>query len=571
MEKQSIKFYTIAAIALAALSILVIASCASAPPPAAASVFVPGEWLGNSKVSIKYGYLEGKADRKNTLAWLGIPYAAPPVGDLRWQTPQPPVPWQGIRDAKRFGSMSTQRLPLVGWINGSEDSLYLNVWRPATTKKGLPVYVWIHGGGNSTGSASANPMYYGDALASKSNIVFVSVNYRLGIFGWFAHPALKNGDPGTDSGNFGTLDLIASLEWVRENIASFGGDPDNVTIAGESAGAYNVISLLVAPKARGLFAKAVVESGYRTTTTTEEAVHYADEIATKLAVRQGKAKNENEAAAFLASMSKEETARWLKAASPKDLMSLITPGNSGMLPFPYPIFDGTILPADGFAALADPSRSADVPLIIGTNKEETKLFQWLAGQNSRDPLYQAQAELSSALWKADGADSIADAFVSNASGKSAYLYRFDWGASGKDRKSVLGSSRGAKFGAFHSLEIPFFLQTDVKITNLLYSRFFNAANEAGRKELQSDIGAYLTNFIRTGNPNGLTGTSTLPEWQTWRFGDPSPSFIVFDADLEKAVIQLQQGRTTKESVREILKTDYPEPMQTKLREVLKLD
>lgn len=569
MEKRYQKFGAVATIALAALSILVIASCAGTPRPEAASVFEPGEWMGNSTVATKYGSLEGKADRNDTLAWLGIPYAAPPVGDLRWQPPNPPSPWQGVRDAKRFGSMAVQHLPLVGWVRGSEDSLYLNVWRPASLTKKLPVYVWIHGGGNTTGSANASSDYLGYALASKADLVFVSVNYRLGLFGWFAHPALRTGDPEADSGNFGTLDLIAALQWVRDNISAFGGDPGNVTIGGESAGAFNVVTLLEAPKARGLFHKAVIESAYRTKATREEAGRFAESIARKLAVKQGKAKTEDEAAILLASMGKEETALWLREANPNELTSLVKSGDTDMFdfPFPYPVFDGTVLPTDGFASLADPGRTVDVPLIIGTNKEESKLFQWLSRQNSRDPLYQAQADITSAGWKADGADSIADAFTSAGFQRQVYLYRFDWGAPDRNGKSVFGGSAGKKIGAAHGMEISFFLQTDTIFSNVMPFMIHTNKNEKGRKDLQSGMGTYLVNFIRTGNPNGQEAVPALPIWRPWRFADPSPSFMVFDADLEKALIRLEQGRVTRELVLKRLETSYPEPLKTTLREL----
>ncbi|HWP69040.1 MAG TPA: carboxylesterase family protein, partial [Rectinemataceae bacterium] len=446
--------------------------------------------------------------------------------------------------------------------------LYLNVWRPASLTKKLPVYVWIHGGGNTTGASNASSDYAGYALASKADLVFVSVNYRLGLFGWFAHPALRTGDPEADSGNFGTLDLIAALQWVRDNISAFGGDPENVTIGGESAGAFNVVTLLEAPKARGLFHKAVIESAYRTKATREEAGRFAESIACKLAVKQGKAKTEDEAAILLASMGKEETALWLREASPGQLMSLVKSGDTGMFdfPFPYPVFDGTVLPADGFASLADPGRTADVPIIIGTNKEESKLFQWLSRQNSKNPLYQLQADITSAGWKADGADSIADAFTSAGSQRQVYLYRFDWGAPDKNGKSVFGGSAGKKIGAAHGMEISFFLQTDTIFSNVMPFMILTKENEKGRKDLQSAIGTYLGNFIRTGNPNGQEADPTLPTWRPWRFDDPSPSFMVFDADLEKALIRLELGRVTRESVLTRLEAGYPEPLKTTLRE-----
>jgi carboxylesterase type B len=190
-------------------------------------------------------------------AYLGLPYAAPPVGPLRWKPPQKPAPWSGVKECTRFGNDPLQGNRLEGRGPGySEDCLYLNVWTPGGEKR--PVMVWIYGGGFMVGSASY-PMYDGAALAKKGVIV-VTINYRLGIFGFMAHPALTAESPNRASGNYGFLDQVAALQWVRENISGFGGDPNNVTIFGESAGAVSVASHLVSPLSKGLFHKAILQS-----------------------------------------------------------------------------------------------------------------------------------------------------------------------------------------------------------------------------------------------------------------------------------------------------------------------
>lgn len=530
-----------------------------------------GSWNGSLTAATKFGLVAGKIDQKNTYAWLGIPYAAPPVGDLRWKAPQDPEPWQGVRAATKFGPKAVQAAALLGWTQGSEDSLYLNIWRPATTESNLPVYVWIHGGGNSSGSADASPSYQGFNLAANANAVFVSINYRLGLFGWFNHPALKTGtDPETDSGNFGTLDIIKALRWVNENIASFGGNPAMVTVGGESAGAFNILTLLMAPSAQGLFQRAIVESGYRTSTTPAQAEAFATDITKKLLIKEGKAENDTDAEKLLSSMSKAELAGWLRSISAKKLMSVIKAGNSGMLPFPYPVFDGQVLPSEGFAALSDSSKIAVVPLIIGTNKEETKIFQWLGGQKSSDPLYQPLAELTSARWKADGADSIADALVSAVPDYPVYVYRFDWGAPDSAGKSVMPGKLGAMFGAFHSLEIPFFLGSDTVLGKAVPIKFFTKANEAGRTALQAQMGQYLANLIHTGNPNQAgtqasnASSSSLPFWERWNAAEQNPAFMVFDASLTQSTTRLEYGRTTRESVRARLETEFQEPLKSRL-------
>ena len=528
-------------------------SCATLPPQPSEVFFSPAEWQGDSLVGTRYGLIEGLKDRDHTLAWLGIPYAAPPVGELRWKAPRKPEPWQGVRRADRFGSKSAQRSLFTGTITGSEDSLYLNVWRPAGEEKSLPVYVWVHGGANTSGAANENKAYYGHSLASKANLVFVSINYRLDVFGWFSHPALKTkDDPESDSGNFGTLDIIAALEWVRENIRSFGGDPDNVTVAGESAGALNVLSLLIAPKARGLFHKAVIESGYtHGPAISPEA--FAVNLGMRLALKQNKAANSQEASKLLAAQSNQELASWLRSATLRELLQLSRPADKEILSIPCPIFDGVVLPSDGFEALSDPKRRADVPIIIGTNSEETKLFLQLA-MNPRNPHYPRLVELSSLLWKAEGADSVADAYAGSADGEippgKVYLYRFDWGAADEEEEGVMGGIASRRLGASHAMEIPFFLQTDSLFGSGFPLRIYTRANKNGRLALQSAIGEYLADFVRTGDPNHNLDSSLVGRiyWEPWDPKSEKPSYLVLDAGFKQLLLRLEQGRVRREDV-----------------------
>jgi len=568
--KKNVLFLTVALLAA-----LFFFSCASAPMPPAAATFDPAEWDGDTLVGTQYGFLEGRQDKNNIFSWLGIPYAAPPVGELRWQAPQKPSPWEGIRQATRFGSKSYQRSYVGPFIGGSEDSLYLNVWRSGSAQKNLPVYVWIHGGSNTTGSAFESKAYYGHALASKANLVFVSIHYRLDVLGWFSHPALKTGNPESDSGNFGTLDIIAALEWVRENISAFGGNPYNVTVAGESAGALNVLSLLIAPKARGLFHRAVVESGYsHGPAISPEA--YAVNLGMRLALKQRKASTKEEAAALLASMSTSELASWLRSASPRELLALSKSEDRSILTMPCPIFDGHVLPADGFAALSDPTRRANVPLIIGTNKEETKLFLMLA-MSPLDRDYQELVILSSLMWKAEGADSIADAYASgreyedgSADGR-VYVYRFDWGAPKEEEEDVMGSVASRRLGASHAMEIPFFLQTDSLFGSGFPLQIYTKANRKGRLALQATIGDYLAAFAWTGDPNApLSRISTTGEsegqgyisaripWESWNPETEKPAFLVLDAGLKELNIFVEQGRVRREDVIQRM-ANHPSP------------
>ena len=211
------------------------------------------------------GAVEGQAEGAVD-AFKGIPYAQPPVGAARWAPPKPVADWHDVRKATAFGPACVQPPSPPGNLYGdtpprmSEDCLSLNVWAPKAAKK-APVFVWIHGGALTTGSSSES-VYDGAKIARQGGVVVVSINYRLGVLGWLAHPALSAESPQGLSGNYGLLDQIEALRWVQRNIASFGGDPANVTIAGESAGGLSVMYLMASPPARGLFAKAIAESAY---------------------------------------------------------------------------------------------------------------------------------------------------------------------------------------------------------------------------------------------------------------------------------------------------------------------
>lgn len=544
-----------------------ILSCAAAPAIRPALDGAVGgtaasrkPWQATAEVTTRYGTVLGKRDIHDTFAWLGIPYAAPPVGELRWKPPEPPMPWKGVRDAIEFGAMPVQRLPLIDYIFGSEDCLFLNVWRPANAETGLPVHLWIHGGDNALGSGDINPDFHGQALAARANAVFVSINFRLGIFGWFRQPSLLTGDPETDSGNFGTLDIIAALEWVRDNIASFGGDPGNVTITGESSGAINVLTLLLAPKARGLFHKAVVESPYLPPTTVWDAERFAGGILERLLVRQHAAKNESKASALVATLPAGDLGQRLREADAFELIALLDPTRIGIRTFPFPIFDGNVLPAEGFSALSDPGKTATVPLIIGTTREEAKVFQWFDGQDHRDPLYQVRAELESARWRADYCEAVADTLSDSSRDGRVYVYRFDWGAPDENGTSVLGGSAGVRIGAAHGLDMSFFLQSPTVYGNIFPFPLFTRKNENGRNDLKSKMVTYLSSFMRTGTPNeGNPGASdAMPFWESWVSADTEPPFIVFDAGFDEAKIYLDNGRTNYEELLRIRLAEYPE-------------
>ncbi|MGI9589731.1 MAG: carboxylesterase family protein, partial [Myxococcota bacterium] len=318
--------------------------------------------------------------------WRGLPFAAPPVGELRWRAPLPPPAWEGTREALAFGSPCPQFAGAMsegdaedGEPTGSEDCLYLNVFAPPfapeEVPQGLarrPVMLWIHGGGNTIGSAA---LYDASRLARERGVIVVTVNYLLGIFGWFSHPALRSGASGVDgSGNYGTLDLVQALRWVRENVAAFGGDPGRVTIFGESAGGANAYSLLLSPAARGLFHRAIAQSGSPRSVTRAQAENFSDdpepgrpfssrEVLLLLLEREGRAGSRAEAKAALAGLGDEEIATWLRSLTAEELLSVFDGSRlGGMYDCPRLVRDGRVLvDEEPLLAFTRTGRTNEVP------------------------------------------------------------------------------------------------------------------------------------------------------------------------------------------------------------------
>ncbi len=529
--------------------------------------FAPGEagsWENRSIVATRYGEIRGMADNHSTWTWRGVPYAAPPVGSLRWKAPVAPESWQGIRNAFKYGSSAAQYLPVIGHL-GSEDCLYLNIWRPKGKENGLPVYVFIHGGGNSIGTGSS-PDYSGDVIANRARMVYVTVNYRLGVFGWFRHPAVTGyGTPEDQSGNFGTMDLIQSLQWIHENITAFGGDPGNVTIAGESAGAMNVLSLLTAPAAAGLFHRAVAESGLAVMRTTEEAENKSQALLCNLLVADGKAADIEAARTFLQSMSAFDISVYLRSKTPADLFKGIPTMVGGMAQWPSLYNDGTVLPASGYGVFAAGTWANKVPLLIGVNKDEIKLFRFLI----KDPEpgtrnYELLSRYQSLMWRSYGMDTVTMAMSANRSIPPIYAYRFDWGSEDSAGISVLPGKLGALMGAHHYAEIPFFLGTGSSQLSMLAGRTFSVQNRPGREKLTDLCMTYLANFARSGNPNG----ELLPAWITWNPAAGSDKYLILDASFKALRISRGSDIVTLQSVTDLINSDLTEPERTEFLKIL---
>jgi para-nitrobenzyl esterase len=321
----------------------------------------------NMVVQTNSGKLQGSFE-KGLCVFKGVPYAAPPTGERRWLPPQPVAPWQGIRAAGKFGSVAPQLRSALDQIISTpegpepqnEDCLFLNIWTPALDDAHRPVMVWIHGGGFSMGSGSvAN--YRGGSLVSRGNIVLVTINYRLGVLGFLnLNEITRGGIPST--GNEGLLDQVAALKWVRENIAAFGGDPANVTVFGESAGGMSVGCLMNLPSAQGLFQKAIIESA-----VGEMAVPLKNAVDT--------------AGIFLNIVNaKPENTEFLKALSAQQILTaqqeLMVRTGMGIAPA-IPVADGKVMPEMPLSSFKA-GRAAKVPMIVGSNLDEQRLFAAVA-------------------------------------------------------------------------------------------------------------------------------------------------------------------------------------------------
>jgi para-nitrobenzyl esterase len=520
-------------------------------------------WSGGTLVMTEAGTLRGLPINRRLLVWKGVPYAAPPVGELRWKAPRDAEPWSGVRRSCRYGPQCVQYSVFPkNAIRGEEDCLYLNVWRPRNDTKDLPVYIWIHGGGNTTGSSSYVRDYLGEDFVERTGAVYVSINYRLGPFGWFTHPAVRgddNADRLDQSGNFGTLDILKALEWVQKNIEAFGGDPGNVTVSGESAGAFNIISLLTSEKSRGLFHKAIIRSGGAVLSTIEEGDKKSSEIIRSLLINDGF--SENEAARAETEWPEQKLMQYLRSKTAEEILSCYTPRHFGMISMPVIFKDGTVIPKKGEKVFAEGTYPMKVPIIIGTNKDEVKLFMAFNKElrSSRD-YYAAVTGYASDNWKIDGADSLARRMRRHEEQPPIYVYHFHWGTLDETGGSPLPCGRGFSLGACHGLEVPFFHAT-VGETFLFELFFFNNINRTGAKKLENTVMDYSTAFLLHGDPN--KNEAGRPSWLPWTNEDGGPKSIILDAGRQDLRIRMSNTEYTDEYVKKNLRSSFSEAIYKK--------
>ncbi len=457
-------------------------------------------------ISVDGGALSGSIENGINI-YKGIPYAAPPVGDLRWKAPQPVADWDGVRDCTKY----SDDCPHPSYPEGSlyardphpqsEDCLYLNVWSTAKQDEKLPVMVWIHGGGFTRGAGS-NSAYDGSALAKKG-IVLVTINYRLGVYGFFAHPELTAESENKSSGNYGALDMIAALEWVQRNIDEFGGDADRVTIFGESAGSWAVNVLVASPLAKGLFHRAIGQSGGSFGSMTQLAGSDGDSVSA-----------EENGIAFANAAGADSLAD-MRGLSSDRLLELFTSDPEGRKFRSRPNVDGYFLPTsvyDTFAA----GKHNDVPAILGSNRDERAAFMAPGMLPKTVEAYEKQMEENygddfaafAKVYPVDDVDGIRDAVIHSGSDSTFGLSMRTWArmmANGDSSAYLYYFTRVPQipnkefYGAFHAAEILY------AFDNLgTRDRVYDDVDH----KLADTMSSYWANFAKTGDPNG----DGLAEW-----------------------------------------------------------
>ncbi|MGX6445112.1 carboxylesterase/lipase family protein [Neobacillus sp. K501] len=471
--------------------------------------------MSKTIVESVYGKLQGE-QVDGVFSWKGIPYAKPPVGALRFRAPERPDSWKGVRQATSFSPVAPQTQKEIMEFFGNdisnmnEDCLYLNVWSPATDGKKRPVMVWIHGGAFVSGSGSSS-WYDGASFAAQGDVVVVTINYRLGILG-FLHLGEIGGEEYATSGNCGILDQVAALQWVQENIAAFGGDPNNVTVFGESAGAMSIGVLLGFPSAQGLFHKAILQSG-------AAANVHSSETATKVTGH------------LLAALQVEPTNLSKLAELPVEQLiqvaDLVPPMSLG------PVIDGVSLPKHPQDAIAAGS-AKDVSILIGTNKDEYNIFsvfdpEWKNADEAKvtvlfektfGPFVQVISKfipggLNQDLFNklltdtifTNPAQKLAELQVNQ--GTPVWMYRFDW------ETQVFGGA----LKSTHALEIPFVFNT-LRTPNT--ENFTGSSPE--RQQIADQMHQRWINFARNGHPN----SDSLPEWPGYEL--TKRTTMIFDTE-----------------------------------------
>jgi len=461
-------------------------------------------------VDTAFGKIAGTSEEgTDTCVWRGVPYAAAPVDDLRWRAPRPTPRWDGKLDATRFGDRCMQAGGLLGGggapgVGMSEDCLNLNIWRPTRPGK-YPVMFWIHGGGYYVGSGS-DPQYWGDRLAEAGEVMVVTINYRMSLFGFMAHPDLRDEDPNRSTGGYGMLDQAFALKWVHENIAGFGGDPDNITIFGQSAGGCSVCTLLASPLAKGRFRRIIMQSaaceltrdleaGYEQTRGIMETFGCDDLDC----MRELSAEEINDKAAGSLFEGFQSVPCHDGYALTDTPLAMIRAGDYNRAQ----VMAGSVLDEFGKALKLKPAYKYTTP--GGYEKRLMKSFGMTEDEAARlvelYPLDEYNGRPVEAMGRMLGADAVMQCpghrlvVAADEDGLDTWFFRFDYH----------GMKYGKYLGSYHTAELPFLFNSFDRPPSTM---FYDEERTLGAMELSRTMQAYWTNFAKTGDPNG----PGLPEW-----------------------------------------------------------
>ena len=514
------------------------------------------------------GKITANNNERKVNLYEDIPYAKPPIDNLRWKAPQEILSTALI--LPKEDNFCIQRPSNLGGADGetnfvgSEDCLYLDIFTPTVKIDGkLPVMFWIHGGGNTSG---LKDLYDFSKMVKKHNVIVVRANYRLGPFGWFTHPAIQSFQEGDDkTSNFGTLDLIMALKWIKKNISIFGGDPNNVTIFGESAGGHNVLSLLVSKKADGLFNKAISMSGYTTSISTEDAYNpkiesstsnYSSHMVVKKLLKKHKLDS------YPGDTLTKKTREMLLSLSSEDFFQAYIDRKS-YEELPLMTSDGVVIPKVGInKALSIKKYVNNVPTIAGSNRDEVKL--WLAtaryfvdleysfvGSILRIPKVKLNNEASfeafnyyrSSAWKIRGVDNPLKSLAKTGN-KNLYAYRYDW----DDHRRLVVADFKKLIGAAHATEIPLLtgnsdLVGGYPLSDLIYPPSFS------KRYTSKNMMQYWANFAKTGSP-GKSTNSIL--WEPYSLEDGESNFLILD---KKKNLKMTSEKLTFKSLTKQLAID----------------
>ncbi|SES10056.1 para-nitrobenzyl esterase [Gracilibacillus ureilyticus] len=482
-----------------------------------------------------HGDVEGyENEEENTLVWKGIPYAKPPVDELRWKAPEDPEEFEGTFNATEPSDIAIQAS--AEGVTGSEDSLNLDIYRPNTDKTDLPVLLFIHGGNNQTGTSEE---ITGDAFVNDLDAIFISINYRLGPLGFNPLPALRTGNELEDSGNYALLDIAQSLDWVKENIESFGGDPDNITISGFSAGGRDVMAALTSPVFDGKFQKAIAFSGGMTMADQEDSVKVFAKAIAPLVVEDGVKATEEEAYEWL-QKEEEEVKDYLYSLSAERLSGLMNNAGIRMSVFPHLYNDGTVLPEEQF----DTTNYHSVPLMMLTGTSEFSFFALgdpyfsasfedgsLFSNETKRNEFEFAKKYGSELYRLFNTQESALTMYDNYDAP-IYTIEIPFG------DELTETTDMDTFGSFHGVFVPLLDSNNTSYLSMILDSF----QLEGAKDLSSQFKAYLSNFLHEGDPNG----EGLTQWEPWT--KEQPANLVLTANEEKSVAQMSGVTTTKEDV-----------------------